>query len=280
MIIRKEVRIRDVIGILFLSAMIIFGLYLLFTFLIGIDIDKDIYILAMGILMIFMLLITMITSKNHVKCLLSDFKNKLNFKEICGRYLNSWAITIGVEYLLVGIFILINTSSANEILNTSSSKEMLYTGNLIINSIKVVMIAPILEEIIYRKVIFTRLAKKTNISIGVILSSIIFGLSHAKDSMFFAILFGVVLCILYLKYENILVPIFLHFMNNLMSTLILLVTLGKQNNEVTTVVNQNSIPYLIFGSIVTIIGLYFYIRYINKNKAYLKIDEKVSEINI
>lgn len=280
MITRKEVRIRDVIGILFLSATIILGLYLLLTFLIGIYIDKDIYILSMGILMIFMLLITIITSKNHVKYLLTDFKNKLNFKEICGRYLNSLTINIGVKYLLVGIFILINTSSSNEILNTSSSKEMLYTGNVIINSIKVVMIAPILEEIIYRKVIFTRLAKKTNINIGVILSSIIFGLSHSKDSMIFAILFGVILCILYLKYENILVPMFLHFINNLMSTLILLATLGKQNNEVTTFVNRDSMSYLIFGSIATIIGLYSYIRYINKNKSYLKIDKKASKIDI
>nr|WP_286184224.1 CPBP family intramembrane glutamic endopeptidase [Clostridium sp. CCUG 7971] len=135
------------------------------------------------------------------------------------------------------------------------------------------MIAPILEEIIYRKVIFIRLSKKTNKGIGLILSSIIFGLSHAKESMFFAILFGIVLCILYLKYENILVPIFLHFINNLMSTLILLGSLGKKSSGATTFVYQGSRSYLIFGSISTIIGLYFYIRYINKNKAYLKIDK-------
>lgn len=273
MIIKKEVRIRDVIGVIILSFAIIFGLYLLITFLIGIHLDKDIYILALGIFMIFILSINIIQSKDHLNYMCRDFKNKVNLKEIGGRYLNSLVINLGIEYLIVGILILINASFANKILNTSSSKEMLYTGSIIINSIKVVMIAPILEEIIYRKVIFIRLSKKTNKGIGLILSSIIFGLSHAKDSMFFAILFGIVLCILYLKYENILVPIFLHFINNLMSTLILLASLGKKSSGATTFAYQGSKFYLIFGSIATIIGLYFYIRYINKNKSYLKIDK-------
>ncbi|MGX4600308.1 CPBP family intramembrane glutamic endopeptidase [Faecalimicrobium sp. JNUCC 81] len=273
MVIKKEVRIRDVIGVIILSSAIILGLYLLITFLIGIHLDKDIYILALGILMIFILSINIIQSKDHLKYMYTDFKSKVNLKEIGGRYLNSLVINLGIEYLLVGILILINASFTNKILNTSSSKEILYTGSIIINSIKVVMIAPILEEIIYRKVIFIRLSKKTNKGIGLILSSIIFGLSHAKDSMFFAILFGIVLCILYLKYENILVPIFLHFINNLMSTLILLGSLGKKSSGATTFVYQGSRSYLIFGSISTIIGLYFYIRYINKNKAYLKIDK-------
>lgn len=275
MIIKKEVRIRDIIGVVLLSAAIVMGLYLLLTFLIGIHIDNDIYTLAMGILIISILSIKIIPSKDHIKYLYTDFKNKLIFKEICGRYLNSLVINLGVEYFLVGIFILINADYANKILNSSSSKELLYTGNIIINCIKVVMIAPILEEIIYRKVIFMRLSKKTNINTGLILSSIIFGLSHAKDSMIFAVLFGAVLCILYLKYENILMPIFLHFINNLMSTLLLLVSLGNENSEVITFGHQDSITYLIFGAIASIIGLYFYIRYINKNKAYLKIDKKV-----
>lgn len=274
MIIKKEVRIRDIIGVVLLSATIAAGLYLLLTYLIGIHIDNDIYILAMGILIISILSIKMIPSKDHIKYLYTDFKNKLSFKEICGRYLNSLVINLGVEYFLVGIFILINADYANKILNSSSSKELLYTGNIIINCIKVVMIAPILEEIIFRKVIFMRLSKKTNINTGLILSSIIFGLSHAKDSMIFAVLFGAILCILYLKYENILMPIFLHFINNLMSTLLLLVSLGNENSEVITFGHQDSITYLIFGAIASIIGLYFYIRYINKNKTYLKIDKK------
>lgn len=271
--IKKEIRIRDLIliqVIVFILIVIIdVSLELLTLRWFSYRYSEDISTLLIDIMTLFMLMIMIRPSREYIKRLFKDYKKCLNIKEIIGRYINSSIINMGLSYLLIGAFIFINVNIANEILNTSSSQDMLYSGSIIINSISIVIIAPILEEIIYRKVIFKRLAKKTNVVIGIILSSIIFGLCHASDSMVFAILFGVILCVLYKKYNNILIPMSLHFFNNLMSTILLLTSGTQDNREVITLVQQDSYGFLIIGVIASIIGFYFYIRYIYKNRKYI-----------
>ena len=271
--IKKEIRIRDLIliqVIVFILIVIIdVSLELLTLRWFSYRYSEDISTLLIDIMTLFMLMIMIRPSREYIKSLFKDYKKCLNIKEIIGRYINSSIINMGLSYLLIGAFIFINVNIANEILNTSSSQDMLYSGSIIINSISIVIIAPILEEIIYRKVIFKRLAKKTNVVIGIILSSIIFGLCHASDSMVFAILFGVILCVLYKKYNNILIPMSLHFFNNLMSTILLLTSGTQDNREVITLVQQDSYGFLIIGAIASIIGFYFYIRYIYKNRKYI-----------
>lgn len=271
--IKKEIRIRDLIliqVIVFILIVIIdVSLELLTLRWFSYRYSEDISTLLIDIMTLFMLMIMIRPSREYIKRLFKDYKKCLNIKEIIGRYINSSIINMGLSYLLIGAFIFINVNIANEILNTSSSQDMLYSGSIIINSISIVIIAPILEEIIYRKVIFKRLAKKTNVVIGIILSSIIFGLCHASDSMVFAILFGVILCVLYKKYNNILIPMSLHFFNNLMSTILLLTSGTQDNREVITLVQQDSYGFLIIGAIASIIGFYFYIRYIYKNRKYI-----------
>ena len=271
--IKKEIRIRDLIliqVIVFILIVIIdVSLELLTLRWFSYRYSEDISTLLIDIMTLFMLMIMIRPSREYIKYLFKDYKKCLNIKEIIGRYINSSIINMGLSYLLIGAFIFINVNIANEILNTSSSQDMLYSGSIIINSISIVIIAPILEEIIYRKVIFKRLAKKTNVVIGIILSSIIFGLCHASDSMVFAILFGVILCVLYKKYNNILIPMSLHFFNNLMSTILLLTSGTQDNREVITLVQQDSYGFLIIGAIASIIGFYFYIRYIYKNRKYI-----------
>ena len=270
--IKKEIRIRDLIliqVIVFILIVIIdVSLELLTLRWFSYRYSEDISTLLIDIMTLFMLMIMIRPSREYIKSLFKDYKKCLNIKEIIGRYINSSIINMGLSYLLIGAFIFINVNIANEILNTSSAQDMLYSGSIIINSISIVVIAPILEEIIYRKVIFKRLAKKTNVVIGIILSSIIFGLCHASDSMVFAILFGVILCVLYEKYNNILIPMSLHFFNNLMSTILLLTSGTQDSREVITLVQQDSYGFLIIGAIASIIGFYFYIRYIYKNRKY------------
>ncbi len=271
--IKKEIRIRDLIliqVIVFILIVIIdVSLELLTLRWFSYRYSEDISTLLIDIMTLFMLMIMIRPSREYIKSLFKDYKKCLNIKEIIGRYINSSIINMGLSYLLIGAFIFINVNIANEILNTSSAQDMLYSGSIIINSISIVVIAPILEEIIYRKVIFKRLAKKTNVVIGIILSSIIFGLCHASDSMVFAILFGVILCVLYEKYNNILIPMSLHFFNNLMSTILLLTSGTQDSREVITLVQQDSYGFLIIGAIASIIGFYFYIRYIYKNRKYI-----------
>lgn len=77
------------------------------------------------------------------------------------------------------------------------------------------IIGPILEEIIFRKIIFGTLYKKYNFWIAAIISSVIFALVHAEPEhiiLYSAV--GLTFAFLYIKTNRILVPIFAHVAMN------------------------------------------------------------------
>lgn len=74
------------------------------------------------------------------------------------------------------------------------------------------IVAPITEEFIFRGVLLHRLATKWNLTAGIWLSSIIFGLMH-PNPIGIAIV-GAAWALLYLKTKTLVVPIVAHSMNN------------------------------------------------------------------
>ncbi len=78
-----------------------------------------------------------------------------------------------------------------------------------------VIMAPIVEEFLFRGVILHRFTIKWGIKRAVIGSSIIFGLLHSD--ILGAFTFAVVMCILYIKTASILVPIMAHMINNMLA---------------------------------------------------------------
>ena len=91
--------------------------------------------------------------------------------------------------------------------------------NLIMSSaaviIAVTVAGPILEEIIFRKIIFGTLYKKFNFAVGLIVSSLLFALVH-QDYKHLLIYFvmGSIFAFLYVKTNRILVPIIAHVAMN------------------------------------------------------------------
>lgn len=89
--------------------------------------------------------------------------------------------------------------------------------------ITVVILSPIIEEILFRGIFLRRFNKDLkDIKLAILLSSVLFGLCHSFGGISGAILFGICVSILYIKSKNILVPIFAHFLNNLISFLLAL----------------------------------------------------------
>ncbi len=76
--------------------------------------------------------------------------------------------------------------------------------------------APMIEELIYRGIIFQRLKEYTDDSAAMIGSACIFGLVHGNlvQGLYAAIL-GVLLCYVYEKYDTILAPVCLHMATNI-----------------------------------------------------------------
>lgn len=83
---------------------------------------------------------------------------------------------------------------------------------LVLTVAMIAVIGPIAEEFIFRGVLLKRMALKTSMWGGIIISSLLFGVLHADIIGAFA--FGVITSLLYLKTGNLLVPILLHIFNN------------------------------------------------------------------
>ncbi|MFC7063230.1 CPBP family intramembrane glutamic endopeptidase [Halobacillus seohaensis] len=78
-----------------------------------------------------------------------------------------------------------------------------------------VVFAPIMEEIIFRKVIFGTIHKKTNFFLAVLISALIFGAFHF-DFIHMLVYFsmGIVFAFLYVKTKSIITPIVAHMAMN------------------------------------------------------------------
>lgn len=129
------------------------------------------------------------------------YDHKSNFKKIKFRY----------------VFLIV-------IVNVFFSYGMLYLANLgsfltlksvaLESLIGTILISPIAEEIIFRGIILNRLKLVISPSIAILVSSLCFGVLHSYGNIISAIVFGLCMCILYLKTNNILIPISAHIMNN------------------------------------------------------------------
>lgn len=83
--------------------------------------------------------------------------------------------------------------------------------------VSITVVGPIAEEFIFRGVFLKRMMVKTSMWGGIVISSILFGILHAD--ILGAFLFGVIASLLYLKTDNLLIPILFHIFNNSIAVL-------------------------------------------------------------
>ncbi|MGL5347576.1 MAG: lysostaphin resistance A-like protein [Peptostreptococcaceae bacterium] len=278
MLFKRELKIRNLIFaslIAFLPTLIVTFIIIGASITLNVDnIELEIQLSMMSYTLITLGILIYIgkISKGKIKELKQDFKNKIDLKEIIGRVVNAQVIQLGTMSLFIGVALLIiNESILNELLeNLTTTKDMVYEGSVILNAISIILIAPIYEEIAYREILFKRLSKKINVKWGIIISSIIFGIGHTSASIVFAIFFGIVCCLLYLKYDNILIPMFLHFVNNAFGVLTTITPSSEVNEEALLLVKSDAFMFLIMGAIASILGFYFLVRFIKRTNKHIK----------
>jgi len=88
----------------------------------------------------------------------------------------------------------------------------------ILSLLSLVVIAPLVEEFIFRGLLLYRWAQKWGLKTAIILSSLLFGLVHPDPIG--ATAFGIAMCILYLRTQSLWIPIICHGANNLVVWLI------------------------------------------------------------
>lgn len=90
----------------------------------------------------------------------------------------------------------------------------------VIMPINVVLFGPIIEEIVYRKIMFGSLNTKFSFAISATLSSVVFGIAHMSWKLFLAyFVVGFILCNLYKKTNTLYTAIIVHGLLNFIPVL-------------------------------------------------------------
>ncbi len=144
---------------------------------------------------------------------------KINYKLPVGlaiaEYFFAWGFNSTTLYFLS--FIL-----PNYVENQINKNHVTTLLGFIAYAIGAVIFAPIMEEFLFRGIIFQKLTIKRNIIQGLLISAIIFMALHFRYDLVSLFLGGIIFAILYLKTKQLIVPIICHFFYNLMVVMRLL----------------------------------------------------------
>lgn len=203
----------------------------------------------------------------------------VDYSKIVGKFpsSNKWWGILGVIILLIlfsqgAYWILyyplsfIDPSYVDGILNETSFYSVADTAspqvyNLLLVLIGV-MVAPVVEEFLFRGIILQRLAVKWGITWGVLASSFIFGMLHLD--IVGAFVFGIFMSIIYINTKTLLVPIACHLLNNALAFGVVITEFILEGGETaTTVVQFQSDVWT--GLIPLLISIPIVIYYLYKN---------------
>jgi len=182
-----------------------------------------------------------------IPLLLKQYKNLNIKKNKCNNIYKYilFTICLSVSYNVIGFYV-------DKILMTN-----LYgNSNLIIGLISTVLIGPIIEELMFRGVMFNNLKNKYTIKKSAFITTILFMFSHFNlIQMFYTFIFGYFLIFVYEKYQNIKYVIILHMVSNLTTTLTCLL-----------IIKDNLILNMIILA-VSIVGLYLNYKKLNTRES-------------
>ncbi|WP_406534887.1 CPBP family intramembrane glutamic endopeptidase [Methanobrevibacter sp.] len=183
-------------------------------------------------------------------------KHSLNIKTfiiyLCITFTLMWignVIGLAITYL-IGNSIQVEVSNPIQ--------ELINTTDIWLNLVLISIIAPIFEEIFFRKLLIDRTIKYGAV-ISILLSATIFGLMHGNlNQFFYAFLMGGFLAYVYIKTGKITYTIILHMIVNLMGSVVSLFVVESANaltqGTYTTFDMGLLLLYLIFIVIVLIVG--------------------------
>ena len=142
---------------------------------------------------------------------------------------------------------------------------------LILLFISVVILAPIVEEIVFRGIFFNLLNRKRSTLFAMIVSSLIFGLLHAQTMVPTAVI-GFVLCFIYHRTGSLLLVIAGHMVNNLIAF-----SLPLFIGDTDMLASGYEVLGLVLVAFYIIFTIYFFYYFV-KNKHFLKLDTPMYRI--
>ena len=169
-----------------------------------------------GVINIIIILFFVFKLRNHFFELKSDFKGIFSiipFEEILVIIMLNIFFSYGMLYLSNYI---VHSISVNDFISFLIPAKNIGDGWIgIFSLISIVLISPIAEELIFRGIFLNKLRLIVPTIFAILISALLFASLHSFGSIISAFVFGICMALLYLKTDNILVPIFAHFLNNL-----------------------------------------------------------------
>lgn len=129
---------------------------------------------------------------------------------LCGVVALSILFSVGIFWLQIVALTPISPALVEFLLEPAPIPDGIFY--LVFTVLSIAVIGPIAEEFIFRGVLLKRLMAKTSLWGGVLISSGLFAVLHVD--VIGAFLFGIIASLLYLRTQNLLVPILLHILNN------------------------------------------------------------------
>ena len=129
--------------------------------------------------------------------------------------------------------------------------------------ISIVLLAPVVEEIVFRGILFNLLNKKRGLLFSMIVSSVFFGILHA-ETMVPTTVIGFVLCFIYQKTGSLKLSMAGHMFNNLVAFMLPFL-IGNMTPESNGYLVLNTVLFLSYIGI----SIYF-ISYMAKNRSAFK----------
>lgn len=167
--------------------------------------------------------------KPSLKLELASFKALKTYEKaffVVRGLLLMYAVQIGVTLVLDALNVF-DVSNNQEAIVTLAGIGPLTQISLILFS---VFLAPFTEEILFRRVLYKWLEKKSSRVLAVLLASILFGLIHGLTELSNPIVLlpyvavGIILQIFYIRSQTLFVPIIMHSVFNLVGVTVILIT--------------------------------------------------------
>ncbi|WP_416825577.1 type II CAAX prenyl endopeptidase Rce1 family protein [Ectobacillus polymachus] len=160
-------------------------------------------------------------------------------------------------------FYLLSYIAPNYIISLLNTDQVInnYNGfTTVFSIISACVFAPIMEELIFRGFFLNRLSYKWGIRKAILVSSILFGLGHSD--VIGATLFGITMCLIYIKTRSLLVGMVIHSLNNLTVSITQFMSPSDLNHAPLQLADLRSTPDLIFSIIAVLISLIWFIPFL------------------
>ena len=198
-------------------------------------------------------------------------KKKVDITKFILVVLVAFGLIWGVQMLLEKLD---NSSDISDLMNLSFNTPL----ESILCIVYIALLPAIFEELLFRKLVYSALKKYGKI-LAIIVSSVCFGLIHQNLSQgIFAFLVGIIFCIVNEKTGTILSSMLLHFINNLIGAIQIIVINKMGESEALNIFNTLSTILFVYSMVSIVITIIWLIYTKVKKKRIIEKEE--SELNI